>query len=59
MPTKIMAEYKPFLPSNTGGAKRGQKATFRNISQKDSSKTFQGVAEAIATQWGSFLLNGY
>ena len=23
------------------------------------SKTFSGVAEAIATQWGSFLLNGY
>ena len=51
-----MSEYKPFLPSNTGGAKRGQKATFRNISQKDSSKTFQGVAEAIADQWGAFLL---
>ena len=59
MPTKIMSEYKPFLPSNTGGAKRGQKATFRNISQKDSSKTFSGIAQAIATQYGSFLLNGY
>ena len=23
------------------------------------SKTFPGIAEAIATQWGSFLLNGY
>ena len=23
------------------------------------SKTFDGIAEAIATQWGSFLLNGY
>jgi len=59
MSTKIMSEYKPFLPSNTGGAKRGQKATFRNISQKDSSKTFSGIAQAIATQYGSFLLNGY
>lgn len=59
MPTKIMSNYKPFLPSNTGGAKRGQKATFRNISQKDSSKTFQGIAEAIASQYGSFILNGY
>ena len=23
------------------------------------SKTFLGIAQAIATQWGSFLLNGY
>ena len=59
MSTKIRSEYKPFLPANTGGAKRGQKATFRNISQKDSSKTFSGIAQAIATQYGSFLLNGY
>lgn len=59
MPTKIISEYTPYLPSNTGGAKRGQKATFRNISQKDSSKTFPGIAQAIATQYGSFLLNGY
>ncbi len=51
-PTAIVPEYKPFLPSNTGGAKRGQKATYRNISQKDSSKTFRGVAQAMATQWG-------
>lgn len=52
-PTDIKTEYKPFLPSNTGGAKRGQKATYRNISQKDSSKTFPGIAKAMAEQWSN------
>jgi hypothetical protein len=52
-PTKIVYEHQPYLPSNTGGAKRGQKFTYRNISQKDSSKTFQGIADAMAEQWGN------
>lgn len=50
-PTEILTEHTPFLPSNTGGAKRGQKFTYINISQKDSSKTFQGIANAMADQW--------
>lgn len=45
-------KYTPYLPSNTGGGKRGQKATFRSITQKESSKTFQGVAKAMSKQWG-------
>jgi len=53
LPTCIMANYKPFLPSNTGGKKRGQKATPKSITQKDSSKTFPGIAKAMAQQWGS------
>lgn len=44
--------YTPYLPSNTGGGKRGQKATFRSITQKKSSKTFEGVAKAMSEQWG-------
>jgi len=52
VPTKILSEYKPYLPSNTGGAKRGQKFMYKNISQKDSSKTFPGIAKAMAEQWG-------
>lgn len=36
IPTDIKEHYKPFLPSNTGGGKRGQVARFKNISQKDS-----------------------
>jgi hypothetical protein len=54
-PTQIISEYKPFLPSNTGGAKRGQKFTYKTISQKDSSKTFQGIAKAMAEQWSKLL----
>ena len=52
MPTMMVAEYKPYLPSNTGGKKRGQKHMFKTISQKDSSKTFYGIARAMADQWG-------
>jgi hypothetical protein len=52
MPTERMAEYKPYLPSNTGGAKRGQKFQNKRISQKERSKTFSGIARAMAEQWG-------
>lgn len=54
--TDIKSEYKPYLPSNTGGKKRGQKYQFVNISQKESSKTFSGIAKAMAEQWGGFIL---
>ena len=53
VPTNILNEYKPFLPSNVGGKKRGQKYSFgvaRNA--KESSVTFQGIADAMAEQWG-------
>ena len=39
IPTDIKENYVPYLPSNTGGAKRGQKATIKSITQKESSKT--------------------
>lgn len=52
-PTDIKSEYKPYLPSNTGGKKRGQKYQFKNITQKESSKTFEGIAKAMAQQWGN------
>jgi hypothetical protein len=54
IPTDVQAEYTPYLPSNTGGAKRGQKfsrGTSKN--SKESSKTFVGVARAMAEQWTS------
>lgn len=57
-PTKIVESYKPYLPSNTGGAKRGQKhsrGTAKNA--KESSKTFEGIAKAMAEQWSYFVLN--
>ena len=53
------------LPSNTGGKKKGQKFQFENTKlagnwfnkggkerQKNRSKTFIGIAEAMADQWG-------
>ena len=55
IPTKIVSDYKPYLPSNTGGKKRGQKYQFKNISQKESSKTFSGIAKAMAQQWSCVL----
>jgi len=54
--TNIVKNYKPYLPSNTGGKKRGQSYSI-GISKnaKESSKTFLGVAEAMAEQWGAVL----
>ena len=51
-PTEIIENYTPYLPSNTGGKKRGQSYS-RGVSKnaKESSKTFQGVARAMANQW--------
>lgn len=58
-PTDIQTEYTPYLPSNTGGKKRGQKYS-RGIAKnaKESSKTFKGVAEAMASQFISFISSG-
>ncbi len=54
--TKIVDDYKPYLPSNTGGVNRGQKHS-RGIAKnaKESSKTFEGVAMAMAIQWGNYI----
>jgi len=51
-PIYIQTDYKPYLPSNTGGKKRGQSYS-RGISKnaKESSKTFEGIADAMADQW--------
>jgi hypothetical protein len=56
IPTNIVTDHKPYLPSNTGGKKRGQSYSI-GISKnaKESSKTFAGVAEAMAEQWGAVL----
>lgn len=54
-PTEMIEKYTPYLPSNTGGKKRGQKFMYKNISKKDKSKTFKGIASAMAQQWGIIL----
>ncbi len=54
--TDVVDNYKTYLPSNTGGKKRGQSYRFVSINKIDSSKTFKGIAEAIANQWSKDLL---
>ena len=57
-PTNIVKDYVPFLPSNTGGKKRGQMFRVEKERVRDpkiASKTFTGIAEAMATQWGSLI----
>ena len=52
-PTNILAEYTPYLPSNTGAFSRG-KGGSRGVAHnaKEASKTFLGIANAMAEQWG-------
>ena len=50
-PTNNIKKHTPLLPSNTGGKKKGQKYYYTSITSKQSSKTFKGVAEAMANQW--------
>jgi hypothetical protein len=55
--TEILKVYSPFLPSNTGGAKRNQqhsRGTAKNW--KESSTTFKGVAQAMAEQWTKHII---
>ena len=56
-PTRILTEHTPWMPSNTGGFSRGQGGS-RGIAHdpKTASKTFDGIADAMAKQWGDFLL---
>ena len=52
-PTKIMNRYIPYLPSNTSKFAKGfggGRGVVHN--SKDFSKTFEGVAAAMANQWG-------
>lgn len=51
--TNILTDYKPFLPSNTGAFSRGGGGS-RGVAHdaKTASKTFEGIAAAMAEQWG-------
>ena len=60
MPTRIMWKHEPYLPSNVGGKKKGQKFSFgvaRNA--KEASKTFDGIAMAMAEQWSEYICQEY
>ena len=52
-PTNVLEDFVPYLPSNTGGFSRG-KGGSRGVAHnaKDASKTFWGIAKAMAEQWG-------
>lgn len=55
-PTNIISSYKPFLPSNTSAFSKG-KGGSRGIAHdaKTASKTFPGIAQAMAEQWGGYI----
>lgn len=56
MSTMLCGDAAPWLPSNTGGAKRGQQHRAGQVSGgKDASRTFPGVAQAMAEQWGDYV----
>tara|TARA_Y100001973_G_C5052970_1_gene258670 strand:+ start:63 stop:671 length:609 start_codon:yes stop_codon:yes gene_type:complete len=54
--TNIVAKYQTFLPSNTGlGKRKGHKYNIKKIPKnynKEHSKFWKGIAEAMADQWG-------
>ena len=63
--TSEIKEFVSLLPSNTGGKKKGQKYQYDSTKlagnwfnkggkarQINRSKTFKGIAEAMANQWG-------
>lgn len=53
--TDVLNEYVPLLPSNVGAGRRsGQKSSPGVVhSAKEAARTFQGIADAMAEQWGS------
>lgn len=59
MATVICAKHEPYLPSNTGGLARGRGGS-RGVAKnaKEASKTFPGIAKAMADQWGPLLEEG-
>lgn len=56
-PTKIVEPVGPWLRSNTGfGKNLGQRSQKGQVSSsRDASRTFLGIAQAMAWQWGELL----
>lgn len=54
-PTHICDKYEPLLPSNTGRGRRiGQRShSGHTRDAREASRTFPGIASAMADQWGS------
>lgn len=53
-PTEIVKDYKPFLPSSTGRKLGGDSYGAKECPSRSKarSKTFLGIAKAMAEQWG-------
>lgn len=53
-PTNIVKDFKPFIPSGTGRKLGGDSYGAKNCAHesKARSKTFPGIAKAMAEQWG-------
>ncbi len=51
-PTNILTEYRPYLPSGTGRKLGGDSYGAADRTSKMRSKTFPGIAAAMADQWG-------
>lgn len=54
--TLLVADHKPWLPSNTSAYAKGSggwKGSIRG--SKNYAKTFEGIAEAMAEQWGDYI----
>lgn len=58
LPTLITEERRAWLPSNVGAGRRKGQRSQPGIAHnaKDASRTFPGIAGAMADQWGSLTL---
>jgi hypothetical protein len=61
-PTKLLSEFKPYVSCGTShnkGNKDKAGVSRAGGAAKVRSKTFKGIAHAMAQQWGDFLLGKY
>jgi site-specific DNA-cytosine methylase len=56
--SSVLCDYTPLLPSNVGAGKRKGQQSHRGHTRnaKDASRTFKGIADAMAQQWGTLPL---
>lgn len=57
IPTNILTDHTPWLPSNTSAFAKGRGGSKGAImGTKNYSKTFPGIARAMAEQWGGLTM---
>lgn len=56
-PTDIHSRWRTFLPSNVGAGRRKGQRFDQGVTRdpKEASRTFPGIAAAMADQWGDFI----